>query len=134
MMGYPIETVIAEKYEAMIALGVRNSRYKDFYDIRCLSQMYELEGYVLQQALVNTFRRRGTVFSRGIYEPDYLQGKEKLWSAFEQRIHSDSIVPFVEVIDDIRRFLLPVQEACEQGTVFELHWDGKAWGHNLMSR
>ena len=83
MLGYPIETVIAEKYEAMIALGVRNSRYKDFYDIRCLSQMYELEGYILQQALANTFRRRGTVFSRGIC-------RER--KSYGVRLNSESIV------------------------------------------
>ncbi len=98
LLGYPIEAVIAEKYEAMISLGIRNSRYKDFYDILYLSQTHELDGTILQRALVGTFQRRGTEFSVNIYESDYLEGKEKLWNAFKQRIHSDISLSFTAVV------------------------------------
>lgn len=127
LLGYPIEAVIAEKYEAMICLGISNSRYKDFYDILFLSQSYEFDGETLQQALLHTFKRRGTKFSMNIYQTDYLEGKEKMWSAFKQRINSNSNIMFVEVMEKIRNFLLPVQQACEQERIFTLHWDRKNW-------
>ena len=127
LLGYPIEAVIAEKYEAMISLGIRNRRYKDFYDILYLSQTHELDGTILQRALVGTFQRRGTEFSVNIYESDYLEGKEKLWNAFKQRIHSDISLSFTAVIEQIKSFLLPVQDACEKKIEFKRHWDGKIW-------
>ena len=127
LLGYPIETVIAEKYEAMISLGIRNSRYKDFYDILYLSQTHQFDGFILQQALIRTFQRRGTEFSISIYEPDYLKGKERLWRAFLRRINSDTSVSFAEALERLQAFLLPVQEACKQNVLFKLHWNGKDW-------
>ena len=127
LLGYPIEAVIAEKYEAMISLGIRNSRYKDFYDIMYLSQTYKIDGAILQQALVHTFQRRGTKFSMNIYQPEYLNDKEKFWDAFKRRINSDSAIHFDEVIKQIQKFLLPVQNACEQHEVFKLHWNCNDW-------
>ena len=67
LLGYPIEAVIAEKYEAMISLGMMNSRFKDFYDIVFLSGIYEIEGAKLQQSLFNVLRQRGTNLNRTIY-------------------------------------------------------------------
>lgn len=127
LLGYPIEAVIAEKYEAMISLGRQNSRYKDFYDVLYLSKCYEMDGNILQQALISTFQRRGTEFSKNIYEIGYLEGKEKLWSAFKRRINSDSMSSFAAVMDQIKMFMLPVQEACGEKIEFKKHWDGKGW-------
>jgi len=42
--GYPKETVIAEKLEALTAIGLLNSRMKDFYDLALLSRMYPFDG------------------------------------------------------------------------------------------
>jgi len=39
LRAYPPETVIAEKFEAMVAHGALNSRMKDFYDIWFLAQI-----------------------------------------------------------------------------------------------
>lgn len=33
LRAYPVETVVAEKFNAMVALGIANSRLKDFYDL-----------------------------------------------------------------------------------------------------
>lgn len=41
---YPVYTVIAEKFQAMVALGVANSRIKDFYDIWVIASGMELDG------------------------------------------------------------------------------------------
>ena len=34
LRAYPPETVVAEKVQAMVALGMLNSRMKDFFDVR----------------------------------------------------------------------------------------------------
>lgn len=58
---YPPETVIAEKLEAIVKLGMANSRMKDYYDLLVISRKYDLDSYELAKAIAATFRRRGTV-------------------------------------------------------------------------
>jgi predicted nucleotidyltransferase component of viral defense system len=60
MRAYPKETVVAEKLEAMVSLGIANSRMKDFYDIWVLSSKFDFDGDVLPKAIRATFKRRGT--------------------------------------------------------------------------
>ena len=60
LRAYPKETVVAEKLEALTALGLLNSRMKDYYDLALLSRMYPFEGERLAEAIVATFRHRGT--------------------------------------------------------------------------
>jgi hypothetical protein len=59
LRAYPRETVVAEKVEALTALGLLNSRLKDFYDLALLSRMYPFEGERLVTAVSATFRHRG---------------------------------------------------------------------------
>ena len=59
---YPREAVIAEKLHAMVTLGERNSRYKDFYDLHALVKNFAFEGDHLVRAVVATFdQRRSTI-------------------------------------------------------------------------
>ncbi len=51
LKGYPRETAIAEKFEAMVKLGTLNSRMKDFYDIWLLSRQFDFDGPTLAQAV-----------------------------------------------------------------------------------
>src|SRR6202166_382663 len=60
LQAYPKETVIAEKLEALTKLGLLNSRMKDYYDLALLSRMYSFEGENLIEAIIATFRHRGT--------------------------------------------------------------------------
>jgi hypothetical protein len=60
LRAYPKETVVTEKLEALTALGLLNSRLKDFYDLALLSRMYPCEGERLLKAISATFRNRGT--------------------------------------------------------------------------
>lgn len=57
---YSKESVIAEKFEAMIKLGEFNSRMKDFYDIWQLSRQFDFSGNDLAQAIRLTFDQRKT--------------------------------------------------------------------------
>jgi predicted nucleotidyltransferase component of viral defense system len=58
--SYQRETVIAEKFQAMVMLGRANTRMKDFYDIWALSHAYKFEGDDLARAIAATFKRRRT--------------------------------------------------------------------------
>lgn len=57
---YPKETVVAEKLEAMVKLGMANSRMKDFYDLVVLCTRFDFDGIVLSRAIRATFERRAT--------------------------------------------------------------------------
>ena len=60
LRAYPVYTVIAEKFHAMVELGIDNSRMKDFFDLAVIARTSEIDGGVLVQALRATFARRGT--------------------------------------------------------------------------
>ncbi len=60
LMAYPKETVVAEKLEALVKLGIANTRMKDFYDLEILSRIFTFEGKTLAKAIQNTFQKRGT--------------------------------------------------------------------------
>ena len=58
--AYPRETFVAEKFQAMTALGIANSRMKDFFDLWVLARGFPFEGPTLSRAIGATFRRRKT--------------------------------------------------------------------------
>lgn len=57
---YPRYTVIAEKFEAIVSLGIANSRMKDFFDLWVLTRHSALDAVILRRAVTATFMRRGT--------------------------------------------------------------------------
>jgi predicted nucleotidyltransferase component of viral defense system len=57
---YPRAAVVAEKLEAIVSLGMANSRMKDYYDLRALAQEDALDARQLSDAIAATFQRRGT--------------------------------------------------------------------------
>ena len=59
LMAYPKETVVAEKLEALVKLGIANTRMKDFYDLEILSRRFAFEGKTLAQAIQNTLQNMG---------------------------------------------------------------------------
>ncbi len=70
---YSLESMIAEKFEAMISLGAANSRMKDFYDIAQLAQSYDFDGLLLSTAISQTLRRRRTTCPEQptVFAPDF---------------------------------------------------------------
>lgn len=93
LRGYNKETLIAEKYEAMVKLGEMNSRMKDFFDIWLLSSQFPFEQNALTAALRATFERRGTDLGElpAILQPGFerLDEKQKQWSAFRRKSSLD---------------------------------------------
>jgi hypothetical protein len=60
LKAYPRETVVAEKYQALVHLGMANSRMKDFYDLWVIANDFDFDGLILSEAIRNTFSRRRT--------------------------------------------------------------------------
>ena len=58
--AYPQEAVVAEKFHAMVVIGERNSRLKDFYDLYVLASQFAFRGERLTRAIAATFKRRST--------------------------------------------------------------------------
>ncbi len=115
LRAYPRETVIAEKFQAMTALGRANSRMKDFYDIWMLLNNYEFDTDRLASAIAATFRRRKTPVPTSLpdaFTPDFAQdaGKQRQWAAFTHEL-AVAILPLETVIDDLARRLMPIAAA-----------------------
>jgi hypothetical protein len=111
LRAYPRETVIAEKFQAMVMLGRANSRMKDFYDIWLLSRSYEFTGDGLARAIAATFVRRKTPIPTEL--PDALTrafaadpAKVQQWSSFVDDV---AVKPgdLASVIDDLAAFVTP---------------------------
>ena len=112
LRAYPPETVVAEKTEAIVSLGIGNSRMKDFYDLWTIAQTFAFDGDGLAEAIRRTFERRRTPLPEQV--PVGLSGsfaleRETQWRAFLARDRLE-VAPasLAHVIDDLRAFLKPV--------------------------
>lgn len=112
LLVYPRETVIAEKFQAMVQLGRANSRMKDFYDIWLLAKSYSFEDDRLPRAIAATFARRKTAIPVDV--PDALTAgfandptKQAQWNAFVRNLNT---VPesLESVVADLQDFLMPM--------------------------
>ena len=112
LRAYPPETVVAEKTEVIVLLGIANSRMKDFYDLWAIAQTFAFEGDDLAEAIRRTFERRRTPLPEqmpiGLSDSFALE-REIQWQAFLARDRL-KVAPasFAQVIDDLRAFLQPV--------------------------
>ena len=127
LKAYSMESVIAEKFEAMIYLAEANSRMKDFYDICILSQKYNFQGKVLKEAIQTTFKHRKTPLQSipTLFTSEFRESKEKKqqWNAFKKRISSKEELEFFEVIDKLVKFLKPIYDSIIENKEFSLTWN-----------
>jgi predicted nucleotidyltransferase component of viral defense system len=123
---YSIESVIAEKFEAMISLALLNSRMKDFYDIFTLSEKFNFDGRVLYEAIFETFQRRGTnlIKQPAVFTEAFLQDNTKRiqWEAFINRTIKQKL-DFEVVLARTKFFLEPVYSCILKEKEFFEHWD-----------
>lgn len=122
---YPRETVVSEKFQAMVKLGIKNSRMKDFYDVWYLSQNFEFDGNTLKQAFIQTFKRRKTKLPQEIpfaFTDEFIAEKSKNWQGFlkKNKIQPQSLQ---EIIKLIKKFLMPPCLAATNDQTFEKLWD-----------
>ena len=129
--AYSIYSVIAEKFEVFVSLGLANSRYKDFYDIYVLAERYDLNGKELKKATEETFNHRGTrfddiaAFDDGFTKDVTRQGR---WKAFIKKKALVN-VDFEETMQLLKELLLPIVDSIHNDNSFEHTWskETKSW-------
>ncbi len=127
---YNKETMIAEKFQAMIKLDILNSRMKDFYDIWLLADRYEFDGQHLCKTIINTFKTRDTdiVENPVVFTSEYFDNTDKItqWRAFIRKNKITNVPAELEVIiHDIENFLKPVIMSISKDSGF-----GRVWTHS----
>ena len=112
IQAYSIETIIAEKFHAMITLGTFNSRMKDFYDVYILLKNNDVRDVYLKEAILQTFKNRETDFVKEhelFAENFHLnQNRQTMWTAFLRKMKITEDLSFSFVIKNILQRLYPI--------------------------
>lgn len=115
ILAYSLETVIAEKFEAMITLAEDNSRMKDFFDVYRLLTYHEIDPETLKEAIAATFENRQTVVTRDhtLFSAEFAidARRQTEWKAFLKRIKWKEDLPFNVVMNVVRDHLMPYYES-----------------------
>jgi hypothetical protein len=127
LIGYSRESTVAEKFEAMVKLGILNSRMKDFFDIWFLSRQSDFVGKTLEKAIKTTFSIRSTdipsvptAFTPG-FSMDPI--KDAQWKAFIRKNRLINIPKdFHKIVADVTMFLRPVVESITSKRPFQSSW------------
>jgi hypothetical protein len=119
LWAYPVETVVSEKVEAVVVLGMANSRLKDYYDLFLISHTFTLEQRLLAEAVRRTFERRGTALPEGTpvgLTNEFAASSQVRWRGFLGR---ERMLPVPDdlavVVTDLHDFLVPVIHGLDQG-------------------
>ena len=130
--AYSINSVVAEKFEAFVSLGLANSRYKDFYDIYVLSDRYNFDGKELTNAIKETFNHRGTSFDDIVaFEDGFADDETRLmrWNSFVKKKKALIKLGFEETVQLLKILLFPIVDAIKKNELFERTWshEKKMW-------
>ncbi len=128
--AYPPETVVAEKFQAMVALGTVNSRMKDFFDLWYMANSMEFELGLIREAIENTFKQRNTPIPKQMpiaLTKEYAVQKQVQWAAFLKKSQiADAPPNLLRVIEKLQAFFDLVIRS-EQ--LRDLQWSPNAgWG------
>lgn len=124
---YPVYGVLAEKFQAMVVLGLANSRMKDFYDIVVIARTMPLDGNTLVQAVTATFERRNTIISAEplyVFSRDFKHDKTKQiqWKAFlnKNNLHNEN--DFADIVGEVQQLLEPVYQSIAEQQLYARQW------------
>ncbi len=126
LYAYSKESIIAEKFEAIVSLGTVNSRYKDFYDIYMLSEHFDFNAATLQEAIRETFEHRGTrfgeivAFEDGFGDDQYRKGR---WSGFVKSKNVATNLSLEDTIAALKIFLLPIVNCIHSNERMNKTWN-----------
>ena len=133
LTAYPKESVVAEKFEAVVKLGLANSRMKDFYDLSVLAQRFEFESATLAAAIQATFETRRTPLPNSLplaLSTDFhgLDNKQTQWTAFLRKSGLNANSSLEETIRVIREFVMPIVGEISKGDRGKKMWQaGGPW-------
>lgn len=138
ILAYQPATAVAEKFQAMIEIGLANSRMKDYHDIWMLSRTLEFDGQDLAEALRATFERRDTELPTEIpaeLTSEYTGQPEtsRMWDTYRKGF-SEAVTDLPddlhEVADAIAAFVMPASVAAASGVAFRETWTPTSgWAH-----
>ena len=128
LKGYPPESVVSEKFEAMVKLGLLNSRMKDFYDVWLMMRQFNFDGAKLIKALKSTFTHRKTplpehrpLFAEEIY--DEKSDRQTLWSAFLKKGDIEHAPKSLNAVaNEIEKFLIKPLDTLRGSHDFNKKW------------
>ena len=127
LKGYTMESTIAEKFQAMVKLGVLNSRMKDFYDIWVLSRTFDFKGEVLAEAIEKTFEKRNTPVNpaAALFDPSFGRDGDKniQWQGFIIKTKLiNAPESFEEIMSAVKLFLEPIAASIFERRAFNGIW------------
>jgi predicted nucleotidyltransferase component of viral defense system len=133
LRAYSRETVVAEKLEAIVKLGMLNSRFKDYFDLHYLAQKFPFQGDLLAKSIAATFARRGTALPTGLpagltpmfgNDPAKIRGWQAFWLKTGQKA---SVPPLESVIQSLVEFLEPPLDAVAKRKTLTATWKSNRW-------
>lgn len=132
LLAYPVESAIAEKLQAMVALGNANSRMKDFYDVWICSNHLDFNADTLVNAIAATFKNRETPVPTEEFEAltaAFVEHHRVQWNAFVKKIGENELIDaFGNIVDRIKTFAMPVLFSLARGEKSTERWKaGKGW-------
>lgn len=139
LLAYPIYTVVSEKFQAMVWLGIANSRMKDFYDIWIMLNKFHFDGTTLAKAIEATFARRGTPLPT--HPPIALTKeftedgmKQNQWQAFIRRNGLSADSKLDHIVMALHDFLMPPTISLLGTSNFDAEWPpGGPWHHGIVN-
>jgi predicted nucleotidyltransferase component of viral defense system len=132
LLAYPVETAIAEKLQAMVALGSANSRMKDFYDVWICSTHLDFNTKTLLKAIAATFENRQTPVPDEEFEalsPDFVRAHRIQWNAFVKKMGEGHLADtFGKVVEHLKNFAMPALRSLASGEKLTQQWKaGSGW-------
>ncbi|MFC2158721.1 nucleotidyl transferase AbiEii/AbiGii toxin family protein [Acidobacteriota bacterium] len=127
LSGYSMESTIAEKFHAMVNLGVLNSRMKDFYDIWMLSRVFDFSGKIQAEAIKTTFDNRKTpiIVNPVVFNSSFSKEMDKIgqWKGFISKAKLSNVPEdFMNVVAQIKMFIEPLVAALSEEQGFRGTW------------
>jgi hypothetical protein len=127
VLAYPRYSVVSEKFQTMVMLGIANSRMKDFFDVWAMARQFEFDGLLLSRSIAATFERRKTALPAEVplalldsFSQD--RGKITQWNAFIRKNRLPEEASLTEVTAFLRDFLMPPVLAIQEGREFNMIW------------
>ncbi len=133
LLAYPVESAIAEKLQAMVALGNANSRMKDFYDVWICSSHLDFTAATLLGAISATFKNRETPVPAEEFEAltaRFVEQHRAQWNAFVKKIGEEQLTnEFAKIVEEIKAFALPALRSLARNEKLAEQWRaGTGWG------
>ena len=112
LQAYSLETVVAEKFHAMIDRDETNSRIKDFFDCYMLLTQRNISDETLFEAIRATFDNRALAYKPNLklFSDEFATDKERIirWKAFLKKIKWKEEIPVPVVMQIIKDRLQPM--------------------------